>query len=68
MLGTTDNNQTNRVMKNLLGYLPVKPSGGLGAAFFMLDTHRQKATFKKFKVLNSKKFGRFSIARISTKI
>jgi hypothetical protein len=56
MLGTTDNNQTNsiRAMKNLLGYLQVKPWGGLGAAFFMLDTHSQKAIFKKFKVLNSK--------------
>jgi hypothetical protein len=70
MLGTTDNNQTNsiRAMKNLLGYLQVKPWGGLGAAFFMLDTHSQKAIFKKFKVLSSNFFGRFSLARISTKI
>ncbi len=62
MLGTTDNNRTNsiRVMKNL-----VKPWGGLGAAFFMLDTHSQKAIFKKFKVLNSIIVWKFSIARIS---
>jgi hypothetical protein len=47
-------------MKNL-----VKPWGGLGAAFFMLDTHSQKAIFKKFKVLNSIIVWKFSIARIS---
>jgi hypothetical protein len=48
MLGITDNNQTNsiRVMKNLFGYLQVKPWGGLGAAFFMLHTHSQKAILK----------------------
>jgi len=51
MLGTTDNNQTNSisVMKNLLGYLQVKPWGGLGTAFFMLDTHSQKAILQNSK-------------------
>jgi hypothetical protein len=54
MLGTTDNNQSNsiRVMKNLLAYLQVKPWGGLGAAFFMLNT---KSYIKKIQSANFKK-------------
>jgi hypothetical protein len=33
-------------MKNFLGYLQVKPWGGLGAALFMLDPHTQKDVVK----------------------
>jgi hypothetical protein len=54
-------------MKNLFGYLQVKPWGGLGAAFFMLHTHSQKAILK-IRSAKVKFFWRFSIARISTKI
>ncbi len=57
MLDSMDNNQTNsiRVVKNLLGYLQIKPLGGLGAAFIRLIHIAKKLYYKiqsaKFKFL-----------------